>query len=249
MSSLDRDVVKVAALADPVRRELYRFISDQPEPVGRDQAADAVGIARHQARFHLDRLEAEGLLESDYARLTGRTGPGAGRTAKRYRRAHGDIAVSVPPRTYELAGRLMADAIAEAAETGAPVIEALNKLAYDYGRRVGAAVEGVPPSDTHAGLHLAVDVLSAHGYEPRYGLSDGHGEGGGESEVYLTNCPFHAMAKAQTALACNMNHALITGVADALEPYGPQAQLCPHENRCCVVLSPKSESPPVTPSG
>lgn len=238
MSSFERNVDKVAALADPVRRELYRFITDRSEPVSRDQAADAVGIARHQARFHLDRLEAEGLLDSDYARMTGRTGPGAGRTAKRYRRARGDITVSVPPREYELAGRLMADAIAEAAATGVPVIEALNKLAYDYGLEVGAAAaEGIPPSDAHAALHVAVEILSEHGYEPRY--ADG--------EVYLTNCPFHAMAKAQTQLACQMNQALITGLADALGPHCPQARLCPQENHCCVVVSPESE-PPVTPS-
>lgn len=239
MSSLDNNVDKVAALADPVRRELYRFISDQTEPVSRDQAADAVGIARHQARFHLDRLEAEGLLDSDYARMTGRTGPGAGRTAKRYRRAHSDIAVNLPPREYELAGRLMADAIAEAGATGVPVVEALNKLAYDYGRGVGAAAaDGVTPADGHAALHVAVDILSAHGYEPRYGFGEQDGE------VFLTNCPFHAMAKAQTQLACHMNKSLIAGVADALGPHHPEARLCPQENHCCVVLSPESESPP-----
>lgn len=227
------NVDKVAALADPVRRELYRFIADQAEPVSRDQAADAVGIARHQARFHLDRLEAEGLLESDYARMTGRTGPGAGRTAKRYRRAHDDVSVNLPPREYELAGRLMANAIVEADASGVSVVEALNQLAYRYGREAGATAEGVPPSDAHAALHIAVDILSAHGYEPRYG----------DGEVYLTNCPFHAMAKAQTELACNMNEALICGVADALAPHSPQARLCPQDNRCCVVLSPESGSP------
>lgn len=242
MHRLEGNVDKVAALADPVRRELYRFIADQSEPVSRDQAADAVGIARHQARFHLDRLEAEGLLVSDYARMTGRTGPGAGRTAKRYRRAHNDVTVNLPPREYELAGRLMADAIAESAVTGVPVVEALNTLAYDYGRGVGAAADGVPPSDPHAALHVAVDILSAHGYEPRYGFGEQDGE------VYLTNCPFHAMAKAQTELACNMNQALISGVADALEPHCPQARLCPQENRCCVVLSPQPGSPPATPT-
>jgi len=35
-----------------------------------------------------------------------------------------------------------------------------------------------------------------------------------------------------------MNHALITGVADALAPHGPGARLCPGPDRCCVVLTP-----------
>ena len=86
MRSFDRNVTGIGVLADSVRRRLYRFVSSQGQPVSRDQAAQAVGIARHKAKFHLDRLEAEGLLEADYVRLTGRSGPGAGRPAKRYRR-------------------------------------------------------------------------------------------------------------------------------------------------------------------
>ncbi|MCV7100656.1 helix-turn-helix domain-containing protein, partial [Mycobacterium palustre] len=135
---LERDAAGIGALADPVRRRLYRFVCAQPAPVSRDQAADALGIPHHQAKFHLDRLTAEGLLETDYARLTGRSGPGAGRTAKLYRRARHDIAISLPQREYELAGRLMADAIAQSAATGEPVVEVLDRVARDYGRAIGA---------------------------------------------------------------------------------------------------------------
>ena len=224
MDSLERDAAGIGALADPVRHRLYQFVCAQPAPVSRDQAADAVGIAHHQAKFHLDRLTAEGLLESDYARLTGRSGPGAGRTSKLYRRAGRDIAVSLPQREYELAGRLMAKAIAQSATTGEPVVEVLNRVAHDYGQTIGARKR--PPADAGAALELTVRVLSKHGYEPRQ--IDG--------EVELANCPFHALAQEQTELACNMNHALITGVADALAPHGPDARLCPGPDRCCVVL-------------
>src|SRR5512133_1645485 len=131
MGQIERDAAGIGALADPTRRRLYLYVCSQPEPVGRDQAADAVGIARHQAKFHLDRLESDGLLETEYARLSGRRGPGAGRTAKLYRRARRDIAVSLPDREYELAGRLMADAIAAAAGTGEPVLDALHRIAAE----------------------------------------------------------------------------------------------------------------------
>jgi predicted ArsR family transcriptional regulator len=226
---LERDAAGIGALADPVRRELYRFVSAQPAPVSRDQAADAVGIPHHQAKFHLDRLTAEGLLETDYARLTGRSGPGAGRTSKLYRRARHDIAVSLPQREYELAGRLMATAIARSADTGEPVVDALNRVAREYGRTI-AAIERAP-KDAAAALELALRVLRRYGYEPRCT----------ESEVELANCPFHALAQEQRELACNMNHALITGVADALAPHGPDARLCPGPDRCCVVLAPGGE--------
>jgi len=233
MDSLERDAAGIGALADPVRHQLYQFVCAQPAPVSRDQAAEAVGIAHHQAKFHLDRLTAEGLLESDYARLTGRSGPGAGRTSKLYRRAGRDIAVSLPQRKYELAGLLMARAIALSATTGQPVVEVLNRVAHDYGQTIGATQR--PPADPGAALELTVRVLSGYGYEPR------QTDGSGNRQVELANCPFHALAREQTELACNMNHALITGVAAALAPHGPDARLCPGPDRCCVVLSRGSE--------
>lgn len=230
MDSLRRDAAGIGALVDPLRHQLYEFVCSQPEPVGRDQAADALGIARHQAKFHLDRLETEGLLESDYARLTGRSGPGAGRTSKLYRRARRDIAVSLPHREYELAGRLMAEAIAGSAATGVPAVEVLHQIARDYGRTIGnrAVTDGRhTPADAESALELAAAVLIEHGYQPRRV----------DAEMQLTNCPFHALAQQQTELACGMNQALISGVTDALTPHSPHARLDPHRDRCCVVLT------------
>ena len=56
-------------------------------PVSRDQASDALEIARHTAKFHLDKLADEGLLDTDFKRLSERRGPGAGRPTKLYRRS------------------------------------------------------------------------------------------------------------------------------------------------------------------
>lgn len=229
MGSLETDAAGIGTLAEPMRRELYLYVCSQPAAVSRDQAADAVGVAHHQAKFHLDRLESEGLLESDYARLGGRTGPGAGRPSKLYRRADRDIAVSLPGREYELAGRLMADAIARSGATGEPVIEALHGVAGDLGQRIAAASvpEGGFDGSARAALDLAVAVLAEHGYEPREE----------EGQVVMANCPFHALAEIQTEIVCHMNHALICGVTQALGPHAPDARLEPGDNRCCVVLS------------
>jgi predicted ArsR family transcriptional regulator len=231
MDDLRRHAAGIGALADPVRHQLYEFVCSQPASVSRDQAADALGIPRHQAKFHLDRLESEGLLESDYARLTGRSGPGAGRTSKLYRRAGRDIAVSLPHREYELAGRLMAEAIARSAATGESAVDVLHEIAHDYGRRIGdaAVTEGRHrPVDAESALELAAAVLADHGYQPRRI----------EAEMHLDNCPFHALAQQQTELACGMNHALICGVARALAPHSPHARLEPQPEKCCVVLTP-----------
>src|ERR1700752_4004682 len=222
----DRDAAGIGALSDPLRRRLYLFVCAQPDPVSRELAADALELAPHQAKFHLDRLERDGLLDSAYARVSGRSGPGAGRPAKLYRRTDREIAVSLPDREYQLAGRLMADAIAESAETGTPVIEALHRLARTYGRHLGDGAVGDPiPPPARAPLALAVDPLTDNGYEPR--PADGR--------VVMANCPFHALARAQTQLVCQMNYALIGGVTDALGPHRPVAELDPAPARCCVV--------------
>src|SRR5947207_2565478 len=118
--SFDERVGRVAALGDPIRRALYRYVIAQRDPVDREQAAAAVGVAQHAAKFHLDRLTAEGLLDADYSRPPGRGGPGAGRPAKRYRRSGHEVAVSLPERRYDLVGGVMARAIDAASASGTP---------------------------------------------------------------------------------------------------------------------------------
>src|ERR1051325_6417038 len=119
--AFDKQVTSVAALGEPVRRELYRFVVAQPEPVSREQAAAGVGVPHHVAKFHLDKLEEDGLLDVEYRRPPGRRGPGAGRPAKLYRRSARPIAVNLPERRYELAGDILADAITAAQQAGLPV--------------------------------------------------------------------------------------------------------------------------------
>src|SRR3954447_1519078 len=123
------------ALADPVRRELYRWVVAQADPVSRDQAAAGADVPRHTAKFHLDRLVADGPLETELRRLTGRRGPGAGRPAKLYRRSSRQVSLTLPPRQYELAAQIMAAALDRG---GGP--EALATAAVEAGRR-GTSLE------------------------------------------------------------------------------------------------------------
>src|SRR5258706_10114961 len=98
----------VSSLEDPVRARLYEIVSASREPTGRDEAAAAAGIGRPLAAYHLDRLVELGLLTATYQRPEGRSGPGAGRPSKLYSRSGRQFAVTVPPREYELAARLLA---------------------------------------------------------------------------------------------------------------------------------------------
>jgi len=226
----DRQVGRIAALAEPIRRALYRYISTEPGPVGREQAASAVGVAPHVAKFHLDKLEADGLLDSEYSRPPGRSGPGAGRPAKRYRRSKREVSVSLPERRYDLAGRVMARAIDAATDSGTPLADALHQAAVEHGYHLGdrvAARLGRRRGQAAFGQAIC-SVLADYGYEPR--ASE-------EGAVTLANCPFHALAQEHTELVCGINLDLFNGMLDRCEGSGMHARLDPSPERCCVTLS------------
>jgi predicted ArsR family transcriptional regulator len=195
--------------------------------VSRDQAAAGAGLPRHTAKFHLDKLVADGLLDTEYRRLSGRRGPGAGRPTKLYRRSSRQLAVTLPPRHYDLAGQILAGAVEDAARDGGPVLEAVHRAAADAGRRLGAEQRRRAGASAAMPLDDLAGVLGAHGYEPRV-----HGD-----QVLLANCPFHALAREHTALVCGMNLHLITAMLDELGRPDVQARLDPAPDRCCVTLT------------
>ena len=56
----------VGALVDSVRRSLFEYVRRQDHPVTREEAADAQGVSRNLAAFHLDKLVEVGLLRARY---------------------------------------------------------------------------------------------------------------------------------------------------------------------------------------
>ncbi|MEO7070830.1 MAG: transcriptional regulator [Nostocoides sp.] len=222
-------IASVAALADPVRRSLYTYVAEQEEPVGRDEAATALDVPRHVAKFNLDRLEQEGLLAAGYARPAGRSGPGAGRPAKVYRRSAAEVSVSLPERHYELAGHVLAAGITMAQERHLPVRQAVSEAARAAGQELGAAARAAVTDEGPTGparTEVIVDVLRRSGYEPRL-------EG---TLIRLGNCPFHRLSREHTDLVCGMNLDLLTGVVEAAGATGVTARLDPVEGQCCVVM-------------
>jgi predicted ArsR family transcriptional regulator len=227
----DAQVAAVAALAEPTRRQLYDHVVRRPDPVGRDEAAATVGVPRATAAFHLDRLVADGLLEVVFERRTGRTGPGAGRPAKLYRRAECAVSVSLPERRYDLAGELLAEAVTQAQALGEEPTAALGRVAYARGRELGGQAG---PGEGPDGRAAVLAVLEEHGFEPR--LEDG--------VIALSNCPFHSLASTHTELVCGMNLRLLDGVLDGVRESGLTAELAPAPGRCCVRLTPGAPAAP-----
>src|SRR5512134_3064024 len=96
------DIQTVALLQEPARRALYHAVIGSSHSLSREKAAAAAGVTRAMAAFHLDKLVAAGLLDVEYRRLSGRTGPGEGRPSKLYRRGAREVGVSLPDRHYEV---------------------------------------------------------------------------------------------------------------------------------------------------
>lgn len=212
------DYAAVAALADPVRRRLYRYVVAQPDAVGREEAAEGAGVPPHTARFHLERLVEEGLLETEFRRLSGRTGPGAGRPAKLYRRTEAEVSVSLPERSYDLVGSVLAAAVARSL-AGETLETALSAVAHERGQAAGTSYDG-----RGSDLERTAGLLAAEGFEPSVC----------EGLLSLRNCPFDVVAREQPALVCGVNLDYVEGALEGLGCRSLAARLEPAPDRCCV---------------
>jgi predicted ArsR family transcriptional regulator len=225
MASFEDSLDAVGTLTDGLRRSLYLFIRAQRRPVGREEAAEAVGISRELAAFHLDKLIEKGLLRAGYGRLSGRVGPGAGRTSKLYEPTDLDVAVSIPRRSYDFAGSVLVDALAR---TGASGLNTVHESAKEQGASLGGEIKRQQSlaNPSHKKLvSVLLDVLYDRGYEP---YIDDRGA------IRLSNCPFHALAQQSIEIVCGLNQAFIEGVLSGLGANELSAVLDPRPGECCV---------------
>ncbi len=203
-----------ALLVDGSRRALYDYVRRQHRPVGREEAADATGMSRGLAAFHLDKLVEVGVLAARYQPPAGQP-RGRGRSPKVYEAVTDGLSVTIPERRYELIAEILADAVAD---SPAHADQAAMRLAHQRGQALGEQLR-------RAGADILA-VLADLGFEPL--LADGR--------VQLHNCPFHALARRQAALVCGLNHRFLAGLVDGLRVTAVEADLVPGAAACCVEL-------------
>lgn len=218
------DVSGIGVLTEPNRRSLYLYVVAQPEAVSREQVAEGVDLPLHSVKFHLDRLADEGLLDVEFRRLSDRTGPGAGRPSKLYRRSARQLEISLPERHYDLAGDVLAEAIERSMNQDIAVSQAVHDAAMAKGRRLAGSV-----ATDGTDLERTAAALDRHGYEPRVSAE----------EIILSNCPFDSLAREHTELVCDLNLALIDGVLEGLGCSALEAVLQPQPGLCCVRARPR----------
>lgn len=214
-------------LADETRYRMYTFIRGARSPVTREQVAEAAGISRKLAAFHLDKLVEAGLLSASYAPAS--TGARGGRPPKLYEPAGLGLQVSIPARQHgELAGILIDAVLTQA--PGEDARQSAARAARSHGSILGTAAREQARGGRlgpERALTMAWSVLRVWGFEP-YRTAPGC--------LRLRNCPFQPYSARATDLVCGMNHAFLTGLLDGLGTSAVRAVLDPRPGECCVEL-------------
>lgn len=224
-------VSALSLLNDDVRRRLYRVVRRSPQPVTREEAAQAISISPKLAAFHLDRLVDVGLLLADHQIPAG-SRRRVGRAPKRYRPSQSEVSMSVPARHYDLVGEILLDAIAET-RAGVGPQESAFHVAYERGQEMGRERQaeirrGRLGAERTIGEARA--LLERMGYEP---ADDSNG-------IALRNCPFHALAQRSPEVVCGLNVSFIDGLLRGLGNTNVKAELAPQPGLCCVRVRPPS---------
>lgn len=228
-------IAAVASLDDDVRRGLYQFVRRAHRPVTREEAANAVGISRKLAAFHLDKLIDAGLLRSRAAEGVRKVG----RRPKVYEPTNADIRVAIPERRHDLLANMLVEAVLDQ-EDGETARDAVLRVAREQGRERGRTERAhTRPGrlGSERALTVAQGLLEAHGFEPsREHLTC----------VRLRNCPFHPLATKAPDLVCGLNHAFLAGFLEGLQATTVDAVLTPRAGECCVEL--RASAPREDPS-
>jgi predicted ArsR family transcriptional regulator len=220
------DLMAVALLAEPTRQQLYLYLRERREPVGREEAARHAGIKPRLAAFHLDKMADGGLLEVEYRRLSGRVGPGAGRPAKVYSVSARFFSVEIPQTRYGLAASMMATALS-AGGAGSDGAESLHDVATAVGESLGDEIR--QQARTKGARQEAVQrKLKQLGYEPQVQES---------GEWTLRNCIFSELSMSHRELVCPMNAALVAGLLAGARLLSLHVEKRLARPGCCVRLT------------
>ncbi|MFP5451531.1 MAG: helix-turn-helix transcriptional regulator [Thermoleophilia bacterium] len=202
-----------AALGDVTRRRVFFALRSAGAVQTKDDIANAVGIDRRLAGFHLDKLVEYGFATATLDRPTGASGPG--RPAKRYAVAHESVLVARPERHYELLAALLLRATREG---GGASQESLERVGYEYGLQTGlaevAAGRERPSTDSLAhALEAVARLLTTMGFS-----ADAEAGSGAGIALRACACPFEELAFDEPGRICGLDRAIWRGMIAAFAP-------------------------------
>jgi predicted ArsR family transcriptional regulator len=194
-----------AALASEPRRRALALISESAVPLGVGAVADALGLHVTTARFHLEHLEAAGLIERQVARAGQRGRPQV------------LFSAAAAPLPVETAQQQLAQALAavigEDDDGGrARSVRAGERWSAHYAAvavaETAATARPATPAVPDTLVPPLLRVLTEIGFEPEVRADEG--------AIALTACPFRAEARANPDVVCSVHLGLIKGLASTL---------------------------------
>jgi predicted ArsR family transcriptional regulator len=199
-------VERLDALGDPELRSTVLLVRAAAKPVTADDVAETLELSRTVARWRLERLVEAGLLTVDFARRSGRSGPGAGRPAKTYAAAPESSAIEFPRRHYEaLVGRLL-NVLPQRGRA-----KQLEDVGYSFGLELGRVARLRPTANIRTSLERLCRGLGRLGFQAAV-----ESVGDAEAVIVSATCPLRpiVVSDAQArALDAGMWRGLVAAAA------------------------------------
>jgi predicted ArsR family transcriptional regulator len=148
------------ALGNPELRDVLRLVRNRQDAATADDVARELGLPRSVARWRLERLVQHGLLVPQFARRSGRSGPGAGRPAKAYAVAPETAALEFPRRRYEELLGLLIEAVPGRERAGR-----LAEIGVAFGRDLARAGGVRPAARAATAFDRICRALGALGFQ------------------------------------------------------------------------------------
>ena len=182
---------RLDAIGESSLREALLFVRGSAQPVTADEAAAVLGVHRSVARSRLERLARAGVLDTSFARRSGRTGPGAGRPAKLYSPAPEAQALEFPARRLPaLFARLLDQLPADGRE------QALREAGEDFGRDLARAAGLQPSARVEDGLGRVCAAVRSLGFHAALDRVDGD-----VAVIDTPTCPLRPLVTERPAAA------------------------------------------------
>lgn len=219
----------------PRRRAVLEVLRGASAPLGVAEVAERVGVHPNTARFHLDTLVADGVVERLPAEQTAEAAAsrpaGRGRPRARYTARPGMDRSGA--RGYRLLAEMLVSRLAAAGSTAAAE-------AAEAGRAWGRYLMGPPPPYRRATAAEAADRLTALLAELGFAPEPGAGRGAAPDRIRLGHCPFLELAEAYGPVVCPLHLGLMQGALGELRAPLAATRLEPfaEPDTCLVHLAP-----------
>ena len=195
-----RDAPADGVRAHASRLRILQTLRQHPDGLGAQDVATAVGLHLNTVRFHLDRLVADGVVNSH---AEDRTEPGRPRlnyAAVGLPGSHGDT------RSYRLLAAMLAALISESVPKAAEAARAAGQV---WGGHLAERPDRSRRSDEDDAISQLLRILDEVGFDPQ--LTPELGVGEGSRAIHLHHCPFLEIAKEHRDIVCSMHLGLMQG--------------------------------------